>query len=127
MRGNTALAPPTRSSRSRTTDRLDNVVPIGQRLPLLELNEGTCHWPIGDPGEPEFFFCGGKARIGLPYCAHHSRIAYQPATERRRARTDAAVPLRLDRRCRAFRPDRLGRRDLRATAFRIFRLGSSDH
>jgi GcrA cell cycle regulator len=33
---------------------------------------------------PEFFFCGGKALSGLPYCAHHSRIAYQPAADRRR-------------------------------------------
>ena len=63
----------------------DNVVPMGQRRTLLELNEATCHWPIGDPSNPEFFFCGGKALQSLPYCAHHSRIAYQPAGDRRRA------------------------------------------
>lgn len=62
----------------------DNVVPMSQRLTLLELNEATCHWPIGDPSNPEFFFCGGKALQSLPYCAHHSRIAYQPAGDRRR-------------------------------------------
>ncbi len=62
----------------------DNVVPMSQRLSLLELNEATCHWPIGDPSNPEFFFCGGKALASLPYCAHHSRIAYQPASDRRR-------------------------------------------
>jgi len=28
--------------------------------------------------------CGGKALTGLPYCAHHSRVAYQPAADRRR-------------------------------------------
>ena len=62
----------------------DNVVPMSQRLSLLELNEATCHWPIGDPSSSEFFFCGGKALTGLPYCAHHSRVAYQPAADRRR-------------------------------------------
>jgi GcrA cell cycle regulator len=62
----------------------DNVVPMSQRLSLLELSEATCHWPVGDPSSPEFFFCGGKALTGLPYCTHHSRIAYQPAADRRR-------------------------------------------
>src|ERR1700722_2732087 len=62
----------------------DNVVPMSQRLSLQELNEATCHWPVGDPASPDFFFCGGKALGGLPYCAHHSRVAYQPAGDRRR-------------------------------------------
>ena len=29
---------------------IDNIIPIGQRRTLLELNEATCRWPIGDPG-----------------------------------------------------------------------------
>ncbi len=62
----------------------DSVVPMQQRLSLAGLNEATCHWPIGDPGTPEFFFCGGRSLTGLPYCAHHSRVAYQPAADRRR-------------------------------------------
>lgn len=62
----------------------DSVVPMSQRLTLIELGEDTCHWPVGDPASPQFFFCGGKALTGLPYCAHHSRIAYQPASDRRR-------------------------------------------
>jgi GcrA cell cycle regulator len=57
---------------------------MSQRLSLLELSEATCHWPVGDPSSPELFFCGGKAHSGLPYCAHHSRIAYQPTADRRR-------------------------------------------
>src|SRR6202035_1021167 len=35
----------------------DNVVPISQRLSLVELNEATCHWPIGDPSSADFYFC----------------------------------------------------------------------
>src|SRR3981189_2651144 len=61
----------------------DNVVPMSQRLSLLELNEATCHWPIGDPSSSEFFFCGGQEPTRLPSFAHYSRVAYQPASDRR--------------------------------------------
>jgi len=83
-RGNTALAHAFEVELEPDPIAFDNVVPMSQRLSLLELNEATCHWPVGDPASPDFFFCGGKALTGLPYCAHHSRVAYQPATDRRR-------------------------------------------
>ena len=83
-RGNTALAHAFEVELEPDPIAYDNVVPISQRLSLLELNEATCHWPIGDPASSEFFFCGGKALTSLPYCAYHSRIAYQPAGDRRR-------------------------------------------
>jgi GcrA cell cycle regulator len=63
----------------------DAVVPMSQRLSLSQLDESNCHWPVGDPTSPEFFFCGGRSLTGLPYCAHHSRVAYQPAADRRRS------------------------------------------
>ena len=83
-RGNTALAHAFEVEVEVDPIAHDNVVPMSQRLTLLELNESTCHWPVGDPSNPEFFFCGGKSLTGLPYCAHQSRIAYQPAADRRR-------------------------------------------
>ncbi|HEY0218575.1 MAG TPA: GcrA family cell cycle regulator [Afipia sp.] len=83
-RGNTALAHVFEVEAEPDPIAFDNVVPMGQRRTLLELTEDTCHWPIGDPSSTEFFFCGGKAVASLPYCAHHSRVAYQPASERRR-------------------------------------------
>ena len=83
-RGNTALAHAFEVEMEPDPVAYDNVVPMSQRRTLLELTEDTCHWPVGDPGNPEFFFCGGKSISGLPYCAHHSRIAYQPASDRRR-------------------------------------------
>src|SRR4030095_7347584 len=84
-RGNTALAHAFEVELEPDPIAFDNVVPMSQRLSLLELNEAPCHWPVGDPSSPEFFFCGGNALAGLPYCAHHSRVAYQPASDRRRA------------------------------------------
>src|ERR1700710_1989294 len=86
-RGNTALAHAFEVEMEPDPIAFDNVVPMGQRRTLLELNEAAGHWPIGDPSSTEFFFCGGKALQSLPYCAHHSRIAYQPASGRRRQPT----------------------------------------
>jgi GcrA cell cycle regulator len=86
IRGNTALALAYDLEPEPEIEQFDNVIPMGQRRTLLELTEDTCRWPIGDPASSEFFFCGGKPITGLPYCAHHSRVAYQPANERRKDR-----------------------------------------
>ena len=50
---------------------------------LLELNEERCRWPIGTPGAADFCFCGNMPIEGLPYCAGHSRLAYQPGSRQR--------------------------------------------
>jgi GcrA cell cycle regulator len=86
IRGNTALAHAYQLDAEATPELIENIIPIGQRRNILELTEQTCRWPIGDPGSSEFFFCGGNTISGLPYCAYHSRVAYQPAGERRRDR-----------------------------------------
>jgi GcrA cell cycle regulator len=86
MRGNTALALAFEMEQEPEPELIENIIPIGQRRTLLELNEDTCRWPIGDPASAEFFFCGGKPLTGLPYCSYHSRVAYQPAADRRRDR-----------------------------------------
>ncbi|MDH3579620.1 MAG: GcrA cell cycle regulator [Hyphomicrobiales bacterium] len=61
-------------------------IPVSERASILTLKETMCRWPIGDPGEDEFHFCGRSSDQGVPYCEFHSRIAYQPAQSRRRAR-----------------------------------------
>jgi GcrA cell cycle regulator len=82
IRGNTALA----YDYSAEPEPELMEIPVEQRKSLLQLNEATCHWPVGDPGSTDFFFCGGEASDGSPYCNFHSRVAYQPASERRRER-----------------------------------------
>jgi GcrA cell cycle regulator len=62
------------------------VIPISRKLKLIELSERTCKWPNGDPLSEEFSFCGNDAGEGGPYCGYHSKVAYQPASERRRVR-----------------------------------------
>src|SRR2546423_985051 len=86
MRGNTALAPVYDYDVDAEPEHIDNVIPIGQRRSILELTEETCRWPIGDPGGADFFFCGAQPPPGLPSCEYHSRIAYHPASARRRDR-----------------------------------------
>jgi GcrA cell cycle regulator len=84
VRGNTALAQAYEYEAEAEPQLTENVIPMGQRRTILELSESTCRWPIGDPGSTDFFFCGGNTVAGLPYCAYHSRVAYQPVTDRRR-------------------------------------------
>jgi GcrA cell cycle regulator len=80
MRGNTALA----YDYDIEPEPEQIEIPAEQRKTLLELTEKTCRWPVGDPGSQEFYFCGGEAVNEAPYCSFHSRVAYQPATDRRR-------------------------------------------
>lgn len=89
-RGNTALAMNIACEPlPEEPELLENIVPIGQRRGLFELNEHTCRWPVGDPASQEFFFCGGPPVDGkngssaYPYCSYHSRVAYQPPAARR--------------------------------------------
>ena len=72
----------------RPVARVDDsvVVPISRRLKLVELTDRTCKWPNGDPLNEEFHFCGNASKESGPYCAYHARLAYQPVSERRRAR-----------------------------------------
>jgi GcrA cell cycle regulator len=47
------------------------------------LRSGTkaCSWPMGDPKQPGFHFCGEEAVAGRPYCAAHCSMAYQRKSE----------------------------------------------
>ncbi|MFZ1815364.1 MAG: GcrA family cell cycle regulator [Rhizobiaceae bacterium] len=59
------------------------VAPDPLKLELTQLSETTCKWPIGDPATEDFYFCGHGSKEGSPYCAFHSRVAYQPLADRR--------------------------------------------
>ncbi len=87
--GNLALAAETRPAPApapRSANE-DVVIPMSERVTIMELRESMCRWPLGDPSSSEFRYCGGKMQVGLgPYCTYHARIAYQPAQDRRRER-----------------------------------------
>lgn len=52
--------------------------------PPKPVYRGACCWPLGDPGEPGFRFCGDPALLGRPYCEEHSALAYVKITPRER-------------------------------------------
>ncbi len=54
-----------------------------QRCSLLDIAQGKCHWPIGDPHAADFAFCGNEAVAGFSYCAGHARMAYRLPARRR--------------------------------------------
>ncbi len=62
------------------------VIPMSERVTIMELRESMCRWPLGDPTSADFRYCGAGSPIGVSYCAYHSRVAYQPVQDRRRER-----------------------------------------
>jgi len=79
------LSKPTKSSITRRRKREEGdqhereEVVVGPEggVSILTLTTSTCRWPIGHPGEENFFFCGARTKPGQPYCERHSRLAYQ--------------------------------------------------
>lgn len=90
---------------ARTPDRwlkvrvreVDKYLPVGEQLVELppdqsphavtfaQLTDDHCRWPLGDPSQPDFMFCGATRHIEIrkdgthhekPYCARHCRVAY---------------------------------------------------
>jgi GcrA cell cycle regulator len=55
---------------------------VDRNSSLMALEKGDCRFPIGDPQDADFHFCGAPQIEGLPYCAGHCRIAYLPRDER---------------------------------------------
>ncbi len=95
VRGNTALAFSIDTAiDAQPVFHEDVVVPMSLRVTIVELREAMCRWPLGDPTTPEFRYCGIQSPGSGPYCAHHGRMAYQPAQDRRRERDPRAMALR---------------------------------
>jgi GcrA cell cycle regulator len=73
---------------------------FGPACGLLDLTAATCRWPVGEPGEADFAFCGAAPFKRYPYCVGHCLIAYRPdsgESEPRRAATAAHPDLPLKR------------------------------
>ena len=48
-----------------------------RRIGLAEIGEAQCRWPIGDPLDEDFAFCGLQVARGRAYCAGHCRMGYR--------------------------------------------------
>lgn len=90
-RGNTAVAVRAEPTHTHISEAEANIEPKrlsnGDMVTVLTVKDSMCKWPIGDPADNNFGFCGHASADGSPYCAEHARVAFQPAKKReRRAR-----------------------------------------
>ena len=51
-----------------------------------DIKDGLCRWPLGEPEEIDFKFCGRNTKEGIVYCEAHYKQAYQPITKVRERR-----------------------------------------
>jgi GcrA cell cycle regulator len=85
-RAERASAPRRRMSkptmRSRLADIQAKSLPPINQTPLvtdiMSLKNHHCRWPIGDPQDDGFGYCGATKHAPFSYCEHHARIAYAP-------------------------------------------------
>jgi GcrA cell cycle regulator len=56
----------------------------GKPINILMLTEKICKWPIGEPSDENFRFCGLNRVQGSVYCEEHTKVAYQPLETRRK-------------------------------------------
>lgn len=54
--------------------------PASLCLPLIELTATTCRWPVGDPRQPGFGFCGHDIAEGSRYCPYHRARSVRGST-----------------------------------------------
>ncbi|MGO9475841.1 MAG: GcrA family cell cycle regulator [Rhodomicrobium sp.] len=66
-------APPKRRNVPEASPPLEDAPDI--RLGIGELTPAACCWPIGDPRQPDFEFCGRNRAERKPYCPHHQALA----------------------------------------------------
>lgn len=89
--GATPVAAGSMALRQRPAPRIVDVEPLrledGLTANVLTIRDRMCKWPVGDPGDAAFGFCGHPVQDGCPYCAEHAAAAYQPTT-RRKPRAD---------------------------------------
>lgn len=72
-------APP----RPAELDAIAALSPLDPTLSVLKLGAYTCRFPIGDPKEPGFAFCGRTCDADEPYCVQHRKLTYVPTNPRR--------------------------------------------
>jgi hypothetical protein len=49
---------------------------------VSNLETDDCRWPIGDPRDADFHFCGARQVSGRPYCETHWRMSFVPSRPR---------------------------------------------
>lgn len=87
-----AEAAPVRARRTEVPEELMRAQSNnGKGVSLLEINDRMCRWPVGDPQDKDFHFCGARCDSSQPYCDTHAQIAFNVKLTKRKV-TVAAEP-----------------------------------
>jgi GcrA cell cycle regulator len=80
------------------TIRSEIVMPkkVYERITVANVKDIHCRWPIGNPREKGFMFCGSEAVPGKPYCLEHCRICYVNAPKRERGVAQVCVQIEMN-------------------------------
>ena len=71
------MATPRRPKPAAAPRRMAQPRPAPVIRPTLTVTgNASCLWPIGDPGDADFHFCGDNAVVSKPYCPEHCARAY---------------------------------------------------
>lgn len=76
--GSDEIAPPTRPPADDPTE-----VPVEQRRTFATIEINECHWPYGDPGNSDFFYCGARTDMDSRYCPGHRKTGRQLSSPRK--------------------------------------------
>ena len=49
------------------------------KISMINLESGMCRWPIGNPEDEGFHFCGDPSAPDSPYCQTHMGKAQAPS------------------------------------------------
>ena len=67
------------SAARQVQERAIAAAPVKRPVRAVARSNGkgpACLWPIGDPGDEDFHFCGEPSIHGKPYCDEHCARAY---------------------------------------------------
>lgn len=59
-----------------------DIIPVGQRRSIMELNRYMCRWIVGDPKTPDHYYCGGPVVDNCSWCAAHLAKLYTESQPR---------------------------------------------
>jgi large conductance mechanosensitive channel protein len=65
-----------RKEEAKAAEPAPKVVVEETNIPLVKLDNHTCRWPLGDPKDDDFCFCGKRIKTGQTYCEEHAAVAY---------------------------------------------------
>ena len=82
--GTQPLTAPAMPQMSQPQPRAETTPPAPSKSHASRAAHGgskSCSWPMGDPKQAGFHFCGEPAEPGRPYCTNHCHVAYHKKSE----------------------------------------------